>query len=210
MHYPNSSRSAFSGTSLPQCSSAFFLNSAIKLLFHIPCCASRGLAMHTTSSSSTFLSSFPFSCAFSFTGHTGLSCCAFCGLVTHATFFFFLHNGHSLHLCPFSPYLKYSTSAISTFLIILPSTLHYITLLLNISNLFWETIVLFFSSFLFLQFWARCLNPLQLKHNFSLFSSNSSLSLTRECFSLSKLLISELYYCKDIVLRLCKGYGFNN
>ena len=100
--------------------------------------------------------------------------------------------------------VKHSTATSFCLLIILSSTSHCITLLLNISNLFWGIVFLFFF-FSFLQFWARCLNSLQLLHNFPLLSSSSSFSLARVCFSLSKLLINELYCCKDIVLHLCKG-----
>ena len=46
---------------------------------------------------------------------------------------------------------------------------------------------------------------MQLLYNLSFFFSSSSLSLIRACFFLSKLLINELYYCKDMVLCLCKG-----
>ena len=95
-------------------------------------------------------------------------------------------------------------------LIIFSSTPHCITLLPNALNLFWGITVSFSLSLLFLQLQARCPNPLQLKHNFSLFPSSSSLSLVREHFSLSKLLISELYCCKDMVLCLCKEYRFND
>ena len=110
---------------------------------------------------------------------------------------------HSLHLCPFSLYLKHSTSIVSYLLIILSFTLYCITLLNNTLNLFWGVVVPFSSSFLFLQLWTRCLNPLQFLHNFLLLSSSFSLSLVRVHFSLSKLLINELYCCKDIVLCLC-------
>ena len=54
VHYPNSSRSAFSGTLLPQCSSAFFLNSATELFLH-SCCTSCGLTIHAAFSFSTLL-----------------------------------------------------------------------------------------------------------------------------------------------------------
>ena len=78
-----------------------------------------------------------------------------------------------------------------TCLLISKNILH--TLLLNTSNLFWE-ITFPFSSFpLFLQFQTRCLNFLQLKHNFPFLPSSSSLNLEREHFYLSKLLINELY-----------------
>jgi len=108
-------------------------------------------------------------------------------------------------LCPFSPYLKYSTFTVSCFLIILSFTSHCITLLDNTSNLFWEVVPLFFFPSLFLQFQARCLNPLQLQHSRSFFPSNFALNEVRAHFCLSKLLINELYCCKDMVLCLCKG-----
>ena len=138
-------------------------------------------------------------------------CCAFCSMATHTTsstthnFFSPFQRGHSLYLCPFSPHLKYSTFTISCFFIILSFTSHCITLLDNTSNLFWRAVPLFSFSFLFLQFQARCLNPLQLQHSHSFFSSNFALNEVRVCFCLSKLLINELYYCKDMVLYLCKG-----
>ena len=114
--------------------------------------------------------------------------------------FLFFHSGHSLQLCPLSPHLKHSTTIVSCLLIILSSTPHYITLLFNTLNLFWETMVPFFFSFLLLQLQARCLNPLQFLHNFSFLPSSSSLSLMREHFSLSRLLINELYWVRDIML----------
>ena len=123
---------------------------------------------------------------------------------TH-NFFSSFQREHSLHLCPFSPYLKYSTFTISCFLIILSFTSHCITLLDNTSNLFWGAVPLFFFPFLFLQFQARCPNPLQLQYSRSFFPSNFALNEVRACFCLSKLLISELYCCKDMVLHLCKG-----
>ena len=211
MYYPNSSRCASSGTPLLQCSSALFLNSSTELLLYPPYCASCSLVTHATSLLSALLNLLSFSCTFSFIGHTSFfSCYTFCGLITCTAFFFLIHNEHSLHLCPFSSHLKYSTSTIPTFLIVLPSTLHYIILLLNTSNLFWEMFILFSPSLLFLQLQARYLNPLQLKHNFPLLPSSFSLSLVREYFSLSRLLISKLYCCKDMVLRLCKDYRFND
>ena len=178
-----------------QCSSALFLSSSIELLLHFPCYASHGLVTYTASFSSALLNLLSFSCAFPFTGYAGLSlCCAFCGLTTCATFSFFIHKGYSLYLCPFFPYLKYSTSTTPTLLIVLPSfTSHCITLLDNTSNLFLRVGPLFFFSFLFLQFRARCLNPLQLQHSHSLFSSNFALNEVRACFCLSKLLINKLY-----------------
>ena len=206
MHHSNSNRHALLGMSFPQCSCAFCHKICTGLFSHSFCYTSHGLATCTAFSFSTLLNLL--SCASPFTEHAGSFCwCIFCGFVRCTTLF---HSGHSLHLCSFSPHLKHSTSTTPTFLIILFSTLHCITLLFNTSNLFWGIVTPFSVSFCFLQFWARCLNPLQLKHNFPLLSSSSSLSLVRECFSLSKLLISTLYCCKDIVLRLCRGYRFNN
>ena len=57
----------------------------------------------------------------------------------------------------------------------------------------------------FLQFQTRYPNPLQLQHSFSLFSSNFVLNEAKAYFSLSKLLMRELYYCRDIVLCLCSS-----
>jgi len=74
--------------------------------------------------------------------------------------------------------------------------------ILSTSNLFWGMMVPFLPSFLFLQLQAMCPNFLQHWHNFPFLPSSSSLSLARECFSLSKLLINELYWSRDIVLHL--------
>ena len=138
-------------------------------------------------------------------------CCAFFGMATCTTssttcnFFSSFQKGHSLHLCPFSLHLKHSTFTVFCFLIILSFTSHCITLLDNTSNLFWGVVLLFSFPSLFLQFQARCLNPLQLQHSCSFFPSNFALNEVRVCFCLSKLLINELYHCKDMVLCLCKG-----
>ena len=95
-----------------------------------------------------------------------------------------------------------------TCLLISKNILH--TLLLNTSNLFWE-ITFPFSSFpLFLQFWTRCLNFLQLKHNFPFLPSSSSLNLERKHFYLSKLLINELYCSWDIMVTFQDGYEVND
>jgi len=119
----------------------------------------------------------------------------------HTTLTYFCHNGHSLHLCSFSLHLKHLT-AIFILLIVLSSTLHYITLLDKISNLFWGIAPPFSFSLLFLQFQTRCLNSLQLQHSRSFFPSNFALNEVRACFCLSKLLINELYWSRDIVLCL--------
>ena len=124
---------------------------------------------------------------------------------TTRNFFSPFQRGHSLYLCSFSPHLKHSTFTISCFLIILSFTSHCITLLDNTSNLFWGAVPLFSSSFLFLQFQTRYLNPLQFQHSRSFFPFNFALNKTRACFCLSKLLINKLYCCKDMVLRLYKG-----
>ena len=137
-------------------------------------------------------------------------CCASCSMATHiasSTTHVFLspfQRGHSLYLCPFFLYLKHSMSTISYLLIILSFTPHCITLLDNTSNLFWRVVVSFSPS-LFLQLWARCPNSLQLLYNFLLLLLSSFLSLVRVHFSSSKLLINELYCCKDMLLRFCKG-----
>ena len=154
------------------------------------------------------------SCAFCHRMCAGLLhsfCCTFCGMATctapstTCNFFSPFQRGYSLHLCPFSPHLKHSTSTVSYFLIILSFTSHCITLLDNTSNLFWGMVPLFSLPFPFLQFQARCPNPLQFQHSCSFLPSNFALNEVRACFCLSKLLISELYCCKDMVLRLCKG-----
>ena len=124
---------------------------------------------------------------------------------TTRNFFSPFQREHSLHLCLFSLHLKHSTFTVFCFLIILFFTLHCITLLDNTSNLFWGAVSLFSFPSLFLQFWARCLNPLQPQHSRSFFPSNFALNEVRTCFCLSKLLINELYCCKDMILRLCKG-----
>ena len=118
---------------------------------------------------------------------------------------FLSHRGYSLHLCPSPPHLKHFTTTILMLLMALSSTPYYITLLLRISNLFWGTTTPFSSSLFFLQFQARCLNSLQPLQSFPFLPSSSSLSLARVYFSLSKLLINELYCCRDMVLHLCKG-----
>jgi len=138
-------------------------------------------------------------------------CCAFCGMATRTTsftthnFFSSFQRGHSLYLCPFSTHLKHSTFTIFCFLIILFFISHCITLLDNTSNLFWRAVLFFSFPSLFLQFQARYPNPFQLQHSCSFFPSNFALNNIRVRFCLSKLLINELYCCKDIVLRLCKG-----
>ena len=126
-------------------------------------------------------------------------CCTFCGMAT-CTAFSTIHNffspfqiGHSLHLCLFSLHLKYSTSTVSCFLIIVSLTSHCITLLDSTSNLFWGAVPLSSFPFLFLQFQTRYLNPLQFQYSCSFFPSNFALSLVRACFWLSRLLIRELY-----------------
>ena len=177
------------------------------------------LSLYTTPALNRHTSSrMPFpqcSCAFCHKTYAGLLLYSFFytfgGIVTHTTpsttrnFFSSFQRGHSLHLCPSSPHLKHFTFTISCFLIIFSFTLHCITLLDNTSNLFWGAVPLFSFPSLFLQFQARCLNPLQFQHSRSFFPSNFALNEVRACFCLSKLLINELYYCKDIVLRLCKG-----
>jgi len=66
------------------------------------------------------------------------------------------------------------------------------------------------SLLLFLQFWARCPNLLQHLHSLSFFLSSSSLSLARTCFSLSKLLINELYCSWNIIVTSQDGYRVND
>ena len=192
--HPNSNNHASLRTPFLQCSSAFFLSSSIELLFP-PCCTSPYTGCAALPSS-TLLSLFSPSCTFFLMGRAGLLSlwCAFSSF-GHATLFTFLsHRGHHLHLCPSSPHLKHFTATILIFLIVLSSTLYCITLLFKISNLFWGIVAPFPSSFLFLQFWARCPNPLHRQHNFPLLLSISTLNLARACFSLSKLLIRD-WYC---------------
>ena len=135
-------------------------------------------------------------------------CCTFCGMATHAAFstirnfFSPFQIGHSLHLCPFSPHLKHSTSTISYLLIVFSPTPYCITLLDNTLYLFWGVTPLSSFSSLLLQFQARYLNPLQHWHILPLLTSNSALSLVRVHFWLSKLLMRELYCSRDIVLHL--------
>ena len=200
--HPNSHNSASCGTVGPQYYSALFLNVSHELLFHSPCCAFPFIG-HTISLPSTLLNLLSPFYAFSLTGRAGLfSCCAFCGLATYAalsSFFLFIHNRHSLHLCPCSLHSKHSTSATLICLIVLSPSPHYITLLFNTSNLFWGTTIPFFSLLLFLQFRARCPNSLQHLHNFPFLPFNSALILARARFSLSRLLMRVLYWVWDIM-----------
>ena len=196
LRHPNSHNSASCGTVGPQYHSALFLNVSHELLFHSFRCAFPSVG-YAASLPSTLLNLLSPSCAFPLTGHASLfSYCAFCGLATCAallSFFLFIHNGHSLHLCSFSPHLKHFISDILMLLIVFSSTPHCITLLLNTLNLFWGTTVPFSSPLLFLQFWARCPNFLQHRHNFPFLPSNFALNLVRAHFSLSRLLMRVLY-----------------
>ena len=140
VYYPNSNRHVSSGIPSLQCSCTFCHKTYTRLFLYSFCCASRGLAICAAFSFSTLLNLL--SCTSPFTEHTSLSSYyAFCGLATCTALFFLTYNGHSLHLCPFSLYLKHWTSTTPTLLIILSSTPHCITLLFNISNLFWEMTV---------------------------------------------------------------------
>ena len=192
--HPSSYNFISRGTVGPQYHSALFLNVSYELLFHSSCCAFPFIG-RAASSCSTFLN-FLF-CASPLTGRASLLFyCAFCDIATCAalsSFFLLIHNGYSLHLCPFFPHSKHSTSATPIHLIVLSPSLHCIILLLNTSNLFWRTTVPFSSPLLFLQFQVRCPNFLQHRHNFPFPPSNSALNLARVCFSLSRLLISWLY-----------------
>ena len=125
-------------------------------------------------------------------------------------FFSPFQREHSLHLCPFFPHLKHSTSTISCFLIVLSFTSHYITLLDNTSNLFWGVVFLFSSSSLFLQFRARCPNFLHPQHILPSLPSISALSLARTHRWLSILLIRELYCSRDMVLHLQRSQSRND
>ena len=195
--HPNSQNFTSCGTVGPQYHSALFLNVSHELLFHSSRCAFPFVG-RAASLSSTLLSFL--SCAFPLSRHTSSLLSPWCAFPSagHATLLIFFHDGHYLHLCLSSPHLKHFTATVLIFLIVLSSTPHCITLLLKILNLFWDVIAPFPVSFYFLQFRARCPNPLQPKHNFPLFPSSSFLSLARECFSLSKLLMIELYCCRDI------------
>ena len=127
VYHPNLNRDAPSGMSSSQYSCAFHCKTCAGLLLHtssFPCCTSRGLAVYATSFSSALLS--------------------------FLSSFVLFYRGHSLHLCPFSPYLKHSTAITSCLLIIFSSASHCITLLFNTSNLFWGMTVPFSPSFLFL------------------------------------------------------------
>ena len=94
VYYPNSSRHALSGMPSPQCSCAFRCRTYTRLLLYAPslsCCASCGLVTYATSFSFTLLTLLSLWCTFP--------------LTRCATLFTSSHNRHSLHLCPFSPYL---------------------------------------------------------------------------------------------------------
>ena len=184
--------------SSPQCSCAFHCRICTGLLFYSACCTSYGLAIYTTLFFSTLHNFW---------------CYTFCGIATCtalSTPFFssFFYHRHSLHLCSFSSHLKYFTPTTFCFLIIFFSIPHYITLLLNTSYLFWGTAIPFSSFSLLLQLLARCPNSLQHLYNFPLLSFNSALNLARVCFSLSKLLMRELYWLWDIML-ISQGYRVN-
>ena len=105
VYHPNSNRCTSSGMPSLQCSHALCCRAATKFLYY--------------------------SCVFSLVEYAGFSsCCAFCGLTIYTTSssstllnflssFTFLYSGHSLHLCPFSPHLKHSTTTVSCLLIVL-------------------------------------------------------------------------------------------
>ena len=184
--HPISNSCASSRIPFLQCSSALFLSSSIELLLY-SCCAFPFIGC-AAFSSSILLSLFSPSC-------TGLLSfwCAFPLSGCATLFAFFSYRGHSLHLCPSFPHLKHLIATVLILLTTLSSTPHCITLLLKILNLFWGVTTSFSSFFSFLQFQARCLNPLQLLQSFPFLSSNFTLSLARACFSLSRLLNKVLY-----------------
>ena len=91
---------------------------------------------------------------------------------------FLLSKENTLCTCV-PPHLKHFTFTISCFLITFSFILHCITLLDNTSNLFWEVVPLFSFPSLFLQFQARCPNPLQLQHSHFFFPSNFALNEVR-------------------------------
>ena len=108
-------------------------------------------------------------------------CYASCGMAIYATFFSLIsfllfYLGYSLYLYPSFLHLKHlTTQSCSSISCLLSSTPYLITLLLNISNLFWGMTFSFSSSPLFLQFWARCLYFLQHQQIFPFLSSTSTL-----------------------------------
>jgi len=146
-----------------------------------------------------------YSYVFSYAEYTGLLLrCTFCSSTIYATYsllLFYLSTsmfGHSHLQCPTFQYLKHFTSSILSCCLTFTSshTLYYITLVANISYLFWGfSLFSFSSSFLVLQLQARCPNFLQLQHSFSLLFSNCALSEVRAHFSLSMLLRRLLYCC---------------
>ena len=105
VYHPNSNRCTSSRMPSPQYSHALCCKAATELLYY--------------------------SCVFYLVEHAGFSsCCAFCGLTIYTisfsstllnflSSFTFLYSGHSLHLCPFSPHLKHSTTTVSCLLIVL-------------------------------------------------------------------------------------------
>ena len=129
-----------------------------------------------------------YSCTFLYKECAGLyPCCIFYGLAACATssslFLFFSTSifEYSYLKCLTPQHLKHLTSSTISFLLILTFSLtpHLITLLNNTSNLFWGAVPLFSFPSLFLQFQARCPNPLQLQHSHFFFPSNFALNEVR-------------------------------
>ena len=146
--------------------------------------------------------------------HVLLYSCTF--LYIECTSFSFSHLlfstsmfGHFHLQCLTPQHLKPFTSSASCHLIYLsPPSLLFITLLVSISNLFWD-FLLFSFSFPFLQLQARCPNFLQLQHSLSHLPYDCALNEARACFSLSMLLIRFLYCVWDIML-ISQGYEIND
>ena len=115
---------------------------------------------------------------------------------------FSFSSGHSHFLCPFYPHQKHFTFCSTTSCLLIFFTLHCITRLFNTLN-FLPTTIFFFCTSPLLYFQVRCPNLPQCLYNLP---SSSALNLARACLSLSMLLMSLLYWSKDIVL--CSGQSF--
>ena len=142
---------------------------------------------------------------------TSLLLLLLCLFLYRTCYCFFLYFPYAL-LSPFGTFSIFvpllfilETFNYPAFFFCLLSPQFYPTPLLNISNLFWEVTFSFSSPSLFLQFQARYLNLLQPRQIFPFLPSSSTLNLARAYFSLSKLLIRELYCCKDIASYLYNG-----
>ena len=136
-------------------------------------------------------SSLTLLCSFTFF-HTSYSSVA-------SSLFFSFICGYSHFLCLSFPHLKHCGFFSITSCLLSSFTLHCITQFFNISNLFPSSIFFFYFPF-FLQFWAKCLNCLQLLYILSSLFSNTALNLARACLLLSILLMSLLYCFRDMML----------